>query len=138
MRVASTRWFCVAILASAAVAFALLGVAGALDADEPVFWGTYEEDNCDTYARSGCRSQGTWISDDGSIRKSGIYLDGRPSADGTARASYRPTGVINDLENNIVHVEAWPGLSTVLPWVACVGALAGLALYITCWRLGLL
>lgn len=115
-------------------AFGALGVADLLDADEPVFWGTFSEEDCVGGGRMGCQSVGTWVSDDGSIRKTGVALDGRPDSDGSVRATYRPTGVINDEENNIVHVGGADGLYSAMLWVAAAGAGAGLALYIADWR----
>lgn len=78
-------------------------VAGILDATEPRYWGTFTEESCTELTRHACRSVGTWVSDDGSIRLEGVYLDGVPGDDGTVSAQYQPTGIDNDADDNIVH-----------------------------------
>lgn len=80
----------------------------------PVIWGTFTEHRCEE-ARYGCRSVGTWHSDDRSIRLENVYLDGQPTDNGTVRASYQPTGVANDADNNIVHTAVGHALSPFLP-----------------------
>jgi hypothetical protein len=111
----------------------VLGVGGILSAGEPVIWGTFTEERCEP-ARYVCRSIGTWVSDDGTIQKHGIALDGRPGPDGTVRASYRPTGFNDDDSNNIVHVEAWTLAFVWFPW-AFVAILVGVVMIQTWeWR----
>lgn len=116
-----------AILTGALIVCGVLGVGGAVSAGEDVVWGTFSETDC-TPARYGCRSVGTWISDDGSIRKTAIHLDGRPGPDGTARAAYRPHGFNNDDENNIVHVEMLAYAWVWAPWILMV-VFAGIGLF---------
>lgn len=104
---------------------ALLGIGNALDADEPVHWGTFTEERCEEGGRYGCQSIGRWVSDDGSIRLDDVQLDGRPSADGTVEASYQPTGIMNDADRNIVHSPLGATLEPFAPWMLvalCVGA----------------
>lgn len=103
-----------------------LGVAGIADSNEPVIWGTFTEHRCEE-TRYGCRSVGTWRSDDRSIRLENVYLDGQPRDNGTIRASYQPTGVSNDADNNIVHTAVGHALGPIMPWaltVLCLGAAA--------------
>lgn len=99
------------------VAGVLLGVAGILDSREPAYWGTFTEESCVDAGRRGCRSLGTWVSDDRSIRLEEVYLDGSPNSDGSVEAQYRPTGIINGADNNIVHTETGVALAPILPWV---------------------
>lgn len=53
-----------------------------------------------------------------------VYLDGHPTDNGTVRASYQPTGVSNDADNNIVHSAVGHALGPFMPWAVvalCVG-----------------
>ena len=108
-----------------------IGVTGVLDADEPTYWGTFTEERCERGNRYGCRSVGTWVSDDGSIRLENVYLDGRPASDGTTDASYQPTGLRNDADNNIVHGPFGHALEPLVPWM-----LVGLGVFMSTvqWR----
>ncbi|MBZ4488182.1 hypothetical protein [Microbacterium sp. cx-55] len=90
---------------------AALFVASVVDAGEPIIWGTFTEEYCEDSPRRGCRPVGTWTSHDGTIVKHDIYLDGAVGVDGTAPASYRPTGIMS---NNVVHTTAFTG---ILPWL---------------------
>jgi hypothetical protein len=112
---------------------AFLGVASAIDAKEPVYWGTFTQTHCD-WARYGCRSFGTWVSDDGTITKLEISLDGDPGPDGTVRADYQPSGIINDADNNIVHTAMWSGVMLWLPWVLCLVCAVLIAGRTFAWR----
>ncbi|WP_141933416.1 hypothetical protein [Microbacterium sp. SLBN-146] len=107
-----------------ALVFAALLVAGVLDLGQPRIWGTFTQTDCEPRWRGGCRPVGTWVSDDGNIVKSGVYLDGWTDDTGTARAGYQPTAIISDEANNIVHTPMWTGAGAwltglVLLW--CVG-----------------
>jgi hypothetical protein len=102
-----------------------LGVAFALDSREPVQWGTFIEEDCEDRARGGCRSIGTWVSDDGATVKQDIYLDGYPGFDGTARAGYRP-GIMNN--DDIVHTEFWLAAGPWVPW--------GFGVIVSLWAIG--
>ena len=96
----------------------VVGVAVALDADEPRHWGTFTEESCAGGGiRHRCQSIGTWLSDDGEIRLTGVALDGTPGSDGMARAQYQPTGVLNDADSNIVHSSTGAMLEPVAPWI---------------------
>ena len=115
---------------------AILGVVGAGLAawadrlsGERVYWGTYTETQCvpdegpnpHNGLQSACRSEGTWVSDDGSIVKRGIFLDGGVDPGGSVRASYQPGGLMSDAENNIVHTQAFSSAGLWLPFVLAVG-----------------
>lgn len=102
-----------------------VGMASAQDArdGQPVVWGTFTEQDCEPVYR-GCRSVGTWVSDDRTMVKERIYLDGSPGSDGTVRASFQADGLMNDTDNNIVHTADPLRAALWFPWVAsaaCVG-----------------
>ncbi len=99
-----------------------LGVTGAIDSTQPVRWGTFTEESCESRARGGCRSLGTWVSDDGTITRREVYLDGRTEPGGIVRAGYRPAGII-DHDNDIVHTEVGIGGGVWMPWVFAAGFL---------------
>jgi hypothetical protein len=98
---------------------AVLGVGYAVNAHEPTYWGTFTADGC-VPSGKGCQSVGTWVSDDKSMVKKHIALDGLMGSDDSVRASYTPTGFNNDAENNIVHTAFWGTARYWLPWVLCV------------------
>ena len=122
----------IAVFAGVALVAVGLGVVGVMDSQEPTYWGTFTETDC-IDARRGCRSVGYWVSDDGSIRMSDIYLDGQPGPDGTVRARYRPTGINHDKDNNIVHTSVGVALEPVLPWVLALGCAGAGAYYAWTW-----
>jgi hypothetical protein len=97
----------------------VLGVGGLVSLGEPVHWGTFTEERCER-ARFGCRPIGTWVSDSGDLRVDEVQLDGSVGPEGTARASYRPTGFNNDADNAIVHAEPWATLGPWMPWILVV------------------
>jgi hypothetical protein len=129
------RGIFVIVMAVVFIVGAALGVANDKDAidQQPVLWGTFFEQSCEPNLH-GCRSFGRWVSDDGRIVKEGIYLDGSPGSDGTARAAYKPEGLINDNENNIVHVEWASGLGLWFPWLLCTFAVGATVYYARKWR----
>lgn len=110
-----------ALLAALALVGFALGVGLLTAAGEPVYWGTYTESSCEGWGRAGCHSRGTWVSDDGTIRLENIRLDGHVGPDGTVVASYRPTGFLNDFNNQIVHTEWTSWLGPWVPWGVGVG-----------------
>jgi hypothetical protein len=93
----------------------ILGVGYASSAGQRSYSGTFHEHSCE-YSRFGCEGVGTWVSDNGSIVKKKIQLDGFVNSDGTVRASYTPTGFNNDAQNNIVHASTWAFARFWLPW----------------------
>ena len=112
---------------------AALGGADFVDRNEPIYWGTYTHVRCDPVAR-GCGSIGNWVSDDQSIHVEDIELDGSPGRDGVVRASFQPTGITNDVRNNIVHTQFGTTIGPWAPWVFCV-FIAGHVVYrVVGWR----
>lgn len=109
----------------------VLGVGGIASLGEPVHWGTFTEERCER-ARFGCRPIGTWVSDSGDLRVDEVQLDGTVGPDGTARASYRPTGFNNDADNAIVHAEPWATWGPWMPWILVL--VFGGVLGIQWWR----
>ena len=112
----------------------VLGIGWATSASAPTYWGTFTEHSCTKTARQGCESVGTWVSDDGSITRTKIAFDGSPDADGTARASYTPTGFNNDRELNIVHSGFGFSAKYWFPWVFAAGIAAGVTIQWRTWR----
>lgn len=114
----------VGVMSAVALGFVVIGVAEVSDQDEPRYWGNYTEGGCEApeFGWGPCRSTGRWVSDDGSIVKDPIYLDGDVAEGGTVRASFRPNGWINDEENNIVNTPQWSNAGAWFPWLAAAGA----------------
>lgn len=122
------RVMAVAAMSLIALAFVAAGVMDMVDRDQPIHWGTYTEIDCEApeFGWGDCRSVGNWVSDDGSIMKDRIYLDGEVRPGGTVRASFRPSGWINDSENNVVHTLQWTYAGGWISWAgaALTGTLA--------------
>lgn len=97
-----------------------LAVGTATSATERSYWGTFTQHSCESSFRGRCEGVGTWVTDNGSIVKKNIQLDGDANSDGSVRALYTPTGFNNDAENNIVHTSAWAWARFWMPWVMCV------------------
>ena len=112
----------------------LIGIGNIVDASEPTYWGTFTEQHCDETPRYGCRSVGTWASDDGTIRLHDVYLDGTPDADGTAEAQYQPDGAMSDADNNIVHTSLGVSTEPVLPWLLAAFGIGTMACWSMKWR----
>ena len=112
-----------------------LGVAGAQDAadGQPVVWGTFTEEECQP-SMTGCRSIGRWLSDDRTVLKEGIYLDGHTGRGGTARASYQPSGLTSDGADNIVHIHAATSAGLWFPWVLSAFSAGAVVYYTRKWR----
>ena len=120
------------VIGTVAAVTAFVGVAGVIDASEPTYWGTYTEEYCEPRLRGGCHSIGTWVSDDGSIRLDDVRLDGSADPDGTVRAEYGPTGLLNDAQSNIVHAEPWASGSFWVPWLG-LAVVAGVTVPLAAW-----
>ena len=103
------------VAAAIGAGLASLTVASIVDLGQPRQWGTFTETDCEPTLRGGCRSIGTWVSDDKTLFKHDVYLDGRPDEGGSARASYQPDAILSDESNNIVHAA---GLTGMGPWVS--------------------
>ncbi|MFT3876161.1 MAG: hypothetical protein QM708_07055 [Propioniciclava sp.] len=123
------RAFFYALMAVCFVATVMLGIAEAIDVvnNEPKIWGTYRETECVPAVR-GCDSYGTWESDDGSIRKERVGLDGGVDEDGTARAAFQPHGLRSDDDLGMVHTAFWVDAAVWLPWVLAAW-IAGVAVH---------
>lgn len=93
-----------------AVSFAL-GIQFAIDQQGATVWGVYTEERCESQLRNRCHSIGTWVSDDGTITRRGVTLDGFPGADGTVRAGYRPDAEIG---GDVVHTSFWIDAGAIL------------------------
>jgi hypothetical protein len=94
----------------------ILGVGSASSAAQRTYWGTFTQHSCEAGFRGRCEGVGTWVSDNGSIVKKSIQLDGDVNSDGTVRASFTPKGFNNDAENNIVHSSTWAWARLWIPW----------------------
>lgn len=94
-----------------------LGVQESIDAanDEPVVWGTFRETECIWRGRGGCRSYGTWVSDNGDVVRDYVQLSGVPGPDRTVRAGFRPHGLRNSEDSGLVYTEPWVRAG---PWAA--------------------
>lgn len=132
VRIAGQALFMV-VMGALLVCAVILGIDAASTADEPIVWGTFQETDCEQRAKGGCRSIGTWTSDDGTIRKTNVKLDGWPESDGSVRASYRPHGFLNDDENNIVHVEAFAYGWLWGPWAGVLFIIGVVVYYSRKW-----
>ncbi|GAA1059019.1 hypothetical protein [Agromyces bracchium] len=109
------------VIGAFAVVFLTLAVINTIDAREPVIWGTFTEEYCQE-TRRGCSSIGTWVSDDQTITKTDIRLDGWVEPGGSISAGYQPTGIISDADNHIVHAVGWMSIGPHLTWVAAMAA----------------
>lgn len=108
------------VIGAFAAVFIALAVINTIDAQEPVIWGTFTEEYCQE-TRRGCSSIGTWVSDDQTVTKTDIRLDGWVEPGGAIRAAYQPTGIISDADNHIVHAAGWMSIGPYFPWVAAAG-----------------
>lgn len=112
------------IIASVCAVFVVIGVIELISRDRPMYWGTFSETStvCDlpSLRGSACTYTGTWVSDDGSIVKTDITLDGSVEPGQSVRASYQPGGPMGDDVNNIVHTAFWSKAGMWFPWVAAV------------------
>lgn len=102
------------------VLMGFVGIANVIDEREETYWGVFTEHYCEPMPRGGCRSIGSWVSDDGRIVKHDVFLDGGVDPGGTIRAGYRPDGILGDEDNNIVHAEDWWDARFWVPWAALV------------------
>ena len=125
-----------AVMGVCFLVFIAIGVAEARDAaaGEPALWGTFVEQVCEPKPRGGCSSIGTWTSDDGSVIKTGVRLDGSVGDDGAVRAQFQAGGWMSDEENNIVHATEWASAGLWFPWVGAAGVAVTVAYYARRWR----
>lgn len=116
-----------ATMGGVCVAFIVMGVHAVAGRDRPVYWGTFTETStaCDPGPRGPCTNSGRWVSDDGTIVKDGVTLDGFVEPGRSVPASYQPGGPMGDDENNIVHTASWSRAGRWFPWgAAAVSAAA--------------
>jgi len=126
-----------AVMICVFVSFIVMGIIGWVERDRQVYWGTFIETSstCDPgFSRGGCTRVGRWLSTDGRIVKDGVTLDGVPGADGVARASYQPGGLMGDDENNIVHTPTWSMAGLWFPWAAAALTAGAIWYYHRQWR----
>ena len=109
-----------AFMGTVCAAFIVMGVIAVFDRDRPVFHGTFTERSttCDSGPRGSCTSTGRWVSDDRTITKNHVELDGDVDHGGSVRATYQPGGLLGDDENNIVHTGPWSSARLWFPWAA--------------------
>lgn len=110
------------IMGAACMAFIGMGVISVLDHDRPILWGTFTEESttCVTGPRGSCTHTGGWVSDDKTIVKDGVTLDGFVEKGHSVRASYQPGGLLGDDENQVVHTATWTGAGLWFPWVGAI------------------
>lgn len=124
------------LMGGVCVAFIVMGVLSVVGRDRPTHWGTFAETSttCDPGPRGACTNTGRWVSDDQTIVKDGITLDGFVERGQTVRASYQPGGPMGDDENNIVHTAFWSGAGLWFPWVAATLSAAAIWYQHRRWR----
>lgn len=103
------------------VVFVTIGCVVLVERDRPWQWGTFTETSttCDRMGRrTTCESTGRWVSDDATIVKGSVRLDGSVGPGASVRAAFRPGGLLGDEANNIVHTDRSIGMGLWFPWVA--------------------
>jgi hypothetical protein len=117
-----------ATMGGVCVAFIVMGVIAVAGRDRPVYWGTFTETStaCEPGPRGSCTNSGRWVSDDGTIVKDGVTLDGFVERGRSVRASYQPGGPMGDDENDIVHTGSWSKAGLWFPWVAAAVSAAAI------------
>lgn len=115
---------------------AWVGITNALNFSRPTYWGTFTETSttCQPEPKGQCLITGHWVSDDGTIVKEGVILDGSVAPRGSIRASYHPGGPMGDDANNIVHAGIWSTAELWLPWVFVLVFGGWALLYVRRWR----
>ncbi|MFS3127969.1 hypothetical protein ACLM5J_06155 [Nocardioides sp. Bht2] len=100
-----------------------MGIVGIVELGRPVHWGTFTEESTDCPSglekNRGCTRTGRWVSDDGTIVKENIKLDGTVDPGESVRAGYRPGGAWDD--TNTVHTEHWVNGGAWVPFLGLVG-----------------
>ena len=119
-----------ATMAIICVVFVVMGVIEVAGRDRPVYWGTFTETSttCDPGPRGACTITGRWVSDDRTITKDPVSLDGSVEPGHSVRASYQPGGPMGDDVNAIVHTAFWSNAGLWFPWVAA--ALSAVAIWV--------
>ena len=107
-----------ASMAGVCIAFIVIGVIAVAGRDRPVYWGTFTETSTTCSGpRRACTNTGRWVSNDATIVKDRVTLDGFVERGRSVRANYQPGGPIGD-ENDIVHTASCSRAGLWLPWVA--------------------
>jgi hypothetical protein len=97
-----------------------IGLTTFADRDRPTYWGTFSETSttCGPSApRRACIITGRWVSDDGTMVKVDITLDGSVGQVQSVRAAYRPGGPMGDDVSDVVHAGIWANGGLRMPWV---------------------
>lgn len=116
-----------AIMAGVCIALIVMGVLAVANRDRPVHWGTFTETSTTCSGlRGACTNSGRWVSDDGTIVKDRVMLDGFVERGHSVRARYQPGGPMGDDENDIVHTASWSRAGLWLPWVAAAVSAAAI------------
>lgn len=106
-----------------------------IDANEPEYWGTFTHEYYESHGKSGQRSVGTWVSDDGNIRLEDVSLAGRVEREGTVTARYKPTGLMGDALFHTVRTESditqWPFFT----WFLLLMGYGGIFPHLWVWRI---
>ncbi len=125
-----------AIMGALVVAFFIMGVIAAVGHDRTTYWGTFTEQStqCDPGPRGACTIMGRWVSEDQSIVKEHIQLDGNADKGESVRASYQPGGPMGDDANNIVHTPFFSGAGLWFPWVGAALCVAAIWHYRRTWQ----
>ena len=116
-----------AITAGACIAFIMIGIIQFLGRDRPVYWGTFTETSTTCSGLHGeCTNSGRWVSDDGTMVKHGVTLDGFVERGRSVRASYQPDGPMGNDGNDVVHTASWSRAGLWIPWVAAAVSAAAI------------
>ena len=116
-----------ASMAGVCIAFIVIGVIGVASRDRPVYWGTFTEMSTTCSGlRGACTNTGRWVSNDGTIVKDSVTLDGFVERGRSVRASYQPGSPIEADGSEIVHTASWSRAGLWLPWVAAAVSLAAI------------
>lgn len=124
------------VMGAVCASFIVMGVIGVVGRDRPTYWGTFTEEStiCDPGPRGSCTFTGRWVSEDGSIVKDDVTLDGIVEEGQSVRASYQPGGPMGDDENNIVHTPFWSSAGLWFPWLAAVLCVVAIWYYRRQWQ----
>ncbi|GEB13678.1 hypothetical protein GUY44_06440 [Pimelobacter simplex] len=128
----AARLVAAVVLGLCALVLVAVGAVEWHDRNLPRHWGTFTETStvCDGGPRRGCTVTGTWVSEDGSMVKADIELDGTVEPGRSVRAVYQPGGGRGDDADNIVHTAPWANAGLWVPFVLAVAVAVG------AWRVG--
>jgi len=107
-----------ASMAGVCIALIVIGLMTFADRGRPAYWGTFTETSTTCSGlRGACTNSGRWVSDDGTIVKDRVTLDGIVERARSVRASYQPGGPMGDDDNDVVHTASWSRAGLWFPWV---------------------